>query len=369
MALAAMALAAGSPALVEYSVNARGYSLVALAAVVMASLTVRLRAAPGWRIGWVGWVICGVAGLYAVPIMIYAIAPLALLLLADPWSKARKRAGALGVALAAIGILTALLYWPVVAKSGLASITSNPFVTPMELGMVPGEMAARLAEMATMWTGSGSRLFVVFLCLGTVVSVFAVEKRGGNRMQLLAVAGIAVVLAAGFLQRRVAPVRVCLYLQAWMIAWACAAMGQLARTEAVRIVMAAGLMLLAGYDGYKVKKQPHLISEDPHTYVEAGAVAAHLVQAGVYEGDTAVMWNSSENLWPPLLYYLIQMQPDQGQVADWNGPESKRIFVLIGRSDKIEDFLQNRPEFLTIYDAPRLVEVTRNSLVYLAARR
>ena len=369
MALAAMALAAGSPALVEYSANARGYSLVALAAVLMGCLTVRLRRAPGWKMGWVGWVICGVAGLYAVPIMVYAIAPLALLLLADPCTEARKRVAPLGVAMVAMGIATAALYAPVVAKSGLAAITTNPFVTPMGLGTVPGEMAARFAEMATTWTGSGSGLFVAFLCVGTVASVFTVEKRGGNRMQLLALAGIAVLLAAGFLQRRVPPVRVCLYLQAWMIACACAAMGQLAATEWVRIAMAAALMLLAGYDGYRVKKQPLLISEDPHTFVDAGEVAAHLVQGGLYRGDTALIWNSSENLWPPLLYYLIQMQPEQGETVDWNDPASRRIFVLIERTDKIEDFLRSRPGFSELYEAPQLVEVTRNSCVYLARRR
>jgi len=199
--------------------------------------------------------------------------------------------------------------------------------------------------------------------------VFTVEKRGGNRMQLLALAGIVVVLAAAFLQRRVPPVRVCLYLQAWMIACACAAVGQLVRKEAVQITMAAGLMLLAGYDGYKVKKQPLLISEDPHTFVDAGEVAAHLVQAGVYRGDTAVIWNSAENLWPPLLYYLIQMEPENAQMVDWNDPASRRIFVLIERSDKIEDFLQSRPAFSNFYETPQLVEVTRNSLVYLARRR
>jgi hypothetical protein len=302
--------------------------------------------------------------------MVYAIAPVALLMLADRWDEARKRVAPLGVALAAMGIFTGLLYAPVVARSGVAAISANPFVTPMSLGAVPGELASRFSEISMMWRGDGSGLFVAFLCVGTALSLYTVEKRAGDRMQLLALAGIAVVLAAGFLQRRVAPVRVCLYLQAWMIACACGAAAQLvARKQGAQIAMAAGLILLAGYDGYKVKKQPLLISEDPHTFVEAGEVAAHLVQAGAFRGDTAVIWNSSENLWPPLLYYLIQMQPDVGQLADWNGPESRRIFVLIARTDRIEDFLRSRPDFLSLYETPQAVEVTRNSCLYLAEHR
>jgi hypothetical protein len=141
--------------------------------------------------------------MYAVPVMVYAMAPVALLMLADPWDEVTKRAAPLAAALVATGIITGLLYAPVVARSGLAAITSNPFVTPMSLGTVPGEVASRFIEMSMIWRGDGSGLFVAFLFAGTVLSVFTVEKRGGDRMQLLALAGIAVLLGAGFLQRRV----------------------------------------------------------------------------------------------------------------------------------------------------------------------
>lgn len=369
-AMAAMALAAASPIFVEYSVNGRGYTLLALAAVLMASLTVELRKSPGWKWGWVFWVLCGVAGLYAIPVMMYAIGPLVLLLLADRWPEARKRLGPMIVALVAMGILTALLYAPVVAKSGLASITANPFVAPMKIGAIPGEVAAAFKDTAAVWTGPGSELFVPFLCVGTLLCIVAVAWGGANILLLLPLAAIGVAVAGAFAQRHVPPPRVYIFLQAWMIACACAAIGSLARRkEWLRIGFAVMLGLLAVYDGYRVKKKPVLISEDPHTYIEAAHVAAELIRWGVCRGDTSMIWDFKENIWPPLLYYILRLHPDSAKAVAWNDPNSKVILILLYRADKVEDFLRGNPEFSQIYGEPRLVQMTANGGIYLARRR
>jgi hypothetical protein len=187
---------------------------------------------------------------------------------------------------------------------------------------------------------------------------------------LLPLAGIAVAVAGSFAQRHVPPPRVYIYLQAWMIACACAAIGNLARgKEWLRIALALMLMVLAACNGYRVKKQPVLISEDPRTYIEARRVALELIRWGVFRGDTSMIWDFKENIWPPLVYYLLHLHPDGGKTVSWNDPHSKAIFILIYRSDKIEDFLRGNPELSLAYGEPIMVQATANSWIYLARRR
>ncbi len=373
-AIAAMALAASSTALVEYSVNARGYTLIAFAATAMACLTMRLRESPGWKTGWILWVICGVAGLYAIPVMVYSIVPLALLLLADSRAVVRQRITSLAISLGTIGLIALLLYLPLIRESGLASITANPYVTPEALPLVWKDLAGRFAEVTTMWRGNGSMLFVPFLCAGTLLCVYAGARREGNRALLLGALAIAAVLALAFVQRRVAPPRVYLYLQVWMIACACAGAARLLRAiprpaKALEFIMALILICIAAENWLAVWKQPLLISEDPHTYVEAKEVAARVIGNGADQPDIAIIWNPKENLWPPFLYYFLQMHSWPGFPISWHDPNCKRVFILLGKSESIVDIVGRRPDFLRMYAPPSLLEETANGRVYMADRR
>ncbi len=314
--------------------------------------------------------ICGAAGLYAVPVMMYAIASTVLLLLADRWAEVKRRLFPLILALLAMAIATALLYAPVISRSGVSALVANPFVIPEGIGTIPAELAARCKDVAMTWGENASGLFVPFLCAGTLLCVFAVIWGGGDRFLLLAPAGIAVAVAAAFAQRRVAPGRAYIYLQPWMIACACAATAQLARQRRVwRIGVALILIAIAANNWFKVKNQPLLNSEDPHEYVEASQVAAKLIGWGLYRGDTAVVWDSAENLWPPLLYYLIQTRPEQGQTVAWRDSKSKTVFIVLSRNDGVDNFLRERPELASMYGAPELVGETANSNIYSARRR
>ena len=374
LSIAAMALAASSTALVEYSTNARGYSLIACMAAVMACVTVRLGKSPKWRTGWVVWTCCGVAGLYSVPTMLLAILPLTLLLLADRWAEVKQRLLPLSLSLLSTAVITVLLYEPVIATSGLAAITANPYVSPETLGTIPAEMSTRLGELAAMWGASAPAFFLPFLCLGTCLCAVAAAMRGSNRALLLSLLAIAVAIAMAFLQRRVAPARVYLYLQPWMIGCACAAIALLLnrftrRAKSLQLAVAILLLLLAADNWIKVKRQPLLISEDPHTFVEARQVAAELVARETPWPNIAMLWDSSENIWPPLLYYYIQLRPAGRSLASWDDRQCNAAFILLSPGDNLDAFLKRKPGFSQLYAPPQLIRETANSRVYLAEHR
>ena len=88
-ALLAAALVASSSTLVEYSTNARGYTLVALATVLV--FLAAARALETDSLGaWAAIAVAGALGLYAVPIMVYPLGGALLWLLVSGWLRGHK---------------------------------------------------------------------------------------------------------------------------------------------------------------------------------------------------------------------------------------------------------------------------------------
>ena len=127
-ALFAAAIVAASGVLVLYSTNARGYSLIVLAFLLLALVAIRLwnAAAPSL---WITFAIIAAAGMWAVPVMLYPLGAVALwialtFLIEERRPELRRLVIALGVA----GGLTLLAYAPVISREGIAAITRNKFV-------------------------------------------------------------------------------------------------------------------------------------------------------------------------------------------------------------------------------------------------
>src|SRR5688500_2353889 len=76
-ALVAAALVATSGMLVLYSTNARGYSLVALAFLLLLLLAMRLLAGAPTRL-WITFAIIAALGLWTIPVMLYPLGTVAV---------------------------------------------------------------------------------------------------------------------------------------------------------------------------------------------------------------------------------------------------------------------------------------------------
>lgn len=118
-ALVAAAVTAGIPALIDFSALARGYTMMTLAFVVALALAALRSDSPAVHVA-IGTAIA--IGAFAVPVMLFA----AVLLFV--WMALERRWRAIAVAAATAAIVTAILYTPVLAVSGIESLTSNPYV-------------------------------------------------------------------------------------------------------------------------------------------------------------------------------------------------------------------------------------------------
>ncbi len=120
-ALIAAALSATAPVLIDYSTDARGYTMlccfVLLCTAAMAEIT-----RSGKRSAIVLFSISAALGFYTVPVMLY---PFAMLVVWGLITPRRREAAIASVAAAA---LTIILYVPVMFVSGVSMLTSNPYV-------------------------------------------------------------------------------------------------------------------------------------------------------------------------------------------------------------------------------------------------
>ncbi|MFP3938218.1 MAG: hypothetical protein ACLFVW_07735, partial [Phycisphaerae bacterium] len=132
--VAAAALVGGSSLLVEYAANARGYSLVCLLTVLLIPAAADALRRPERYRPWIAMCVISALGALTIPIMAYPVGIVAVAVAAEAMLTHRRRRGmllrSLGVTLAATAGLTAVLYMPVFAVSGVESVFANRFVTP-----------------------------------------------------------------------------------------------------------------------------------------------------------------------------------------------------------------------------------------------
>src|SRR5213593_3439850 len=113
-ALLAAAFSASAPVLIDYSTDARGYTMLCCFVLICAAAMAEIIRSGSRSAAWV-FAISAALGFYTVPVMLY---PFVMLVV---WGR-RK---ALPAAIVAILVAVAL-YLPVLLISGLSSITSNP---------------------------------------------------------------------------------------------------------------------------------------------------------------------------------------------------------------------------------------------------
>lgn len=184
--LAAM-LVAVWPFLVGYSINARGYSLLAFFTLLLFALAPVLL--QGNRFAWLLAALLGGLGLFTVPVMLYALGVWFLWLVFLAWRQ-RGQAGmpfpALLAALAGCGLGMLLLagigYLPALVVSGPALLFGNPFVLPVGVETWQRTFWSAAAGVVNLTALDVPGWLRVLVAAGMLLSVFA--GRGGLARRL-----------------------------------------------------------------------------------------------------------------------------------------------------------------------------------------
>ena len=222
------ALVAAAPVLINYSSQARGYSILALISVASLILGYYLLEHKN-RVGWGVLSLLGAFGFYNLPIMLLPIGVLyvwmSLSHLFSPTSAPYRSRLEFFIYLAASAIgmigLTALAYLPIFVRSGFGLFFGNQFVASLSWRDFPATLMSRLQETWAEWTGAVPPVLVGLIIVGLFGSLF-LERRTGKSRFPMQVAALAWIVALLLLRRYNAWARIWVFLVPLVLMWAAA---------------------------------------------------------------------------------------------------------------------------------------------------
>ena len=365
-ALLAAALVASSSTMVEYSTNARGYTLVALATVLVFLAAARARETDS--IGaWAAIAVGGALGLYAVPIMVYPLGGALVWLLVSGGLEQRPLRPLLlrigGTSLAA-AILTLVLYAPVYAASGVRSVTANEFVEPRTWSTLLELFPEHVSDTVGTWTRDIPLAGALVLGLGLLAGLVATPWISRFRVPtLLTVAAWSLVVLA--VQRVMPYTRVWLFLVPLVAVTVAGFYGWLLERRTWGVRAAPALAVAAALAGSLLVLSADSVRESRETgaLLDAPAVAAFL--AAELETDDRILATGSDTI---LEYYLGRLGVDANPLLYTDEPRA-RTFVVVNvlGGQTIDDMLGQlqSPEEL---GEPKLLTSFESGLVYLVER-
>lgn len=362
VALAVALAVCGSSALIEYSTNARGYSLLALFTVVCVGLAIGLCDEPTRKRRWLSLGVAAALGAYVVPVMVLPFAGIALALLGVAIRSGRvARLGWLTMT-ATTGVLTALFYLPVVLVSG-ASVLSGAGGTAYD---VLGKQVTSFAEMFggawNLWCRHGGTALPVLVGLGLVYFVVGCARARAARAFVPIVVVAASLAAAGGLQ---APMPARTWLFALPLVLVCAIGGLLGLGGAGRLAVfkrGVGALAAATLVLMPMLRVPFLtrLCSEPGGLVEVDEALEECQAFGMDRCAVVAPYN------PAMVYYMQQRGITAIPLAD--APPVERV-VIVGTSFKPLADLWHQGVVGYERFAPALpAKVLSNGAVYFADR-
>jgi 4-amino-4-deoxy-L-arabinose transferase-like glycosyltransferase len=328
-ALLAVAIVSSSGILVLYSTSARGYSLIALAFLLLVLIAIRLlKGATAHQ--WVAFALVGSLGLWTIPVMLYPLGTIALwFAISAGMEGKRAEVIRLAVALGVTAALTLLLYSPILAGPGLEALTRNRFVTPTGWSEFASALSDTIVEALRSWS-LGVPLAFSLMLLGFVV-IALLKHRAISRFRS-SLPFVAFVWCAALLivTRRAPFPRVWLWLLPLAASLAAAGIVYASeRWSSTRSVIehrigAIAVILAIGFASFVVTSFAVLLSRDTGTFREAEDAAAAL-SAVLRPGDRVLAGIPTNG---PLDYYLHRHGIDRAHLSLDEG-QARRVFVIV----------------------------------------
>ena len=165
------ALTAVAPAMIEYSTQARGYTLLTLLFLIAFVSATYLRERLSIT-AWIIFIISFILGFYTIPTMLYASGVVALwLLFAAPQQRRKSLFMELTLASVAIAIGTFLLYSPAMLRSGYKCLFANQELGRLSFARFLRSNARNLLFTAQCWTGWRYVPFIVVVGLCVLAAI------------------------------------------------------------------------------------------------------------------------------------------------------------------------------------------------------
>jgi hypothetical protein len=369
--LIAAALVAASDPLVSYSVNARGYTLLALFTLLLAAAAHGV-ASRGLASDWLAFTIIPPLGFFTVPIMLYPFGGVVA------WLLLRKLMGrAKGVRLdrslvsgLAAGALTALFYSPTIFRMGVRAVTSNQFVKPRLFAEVVRDLPPSLLEVWAQWNldipGPVTAALLAAWLAGLIVPS---PLRAGARSMTGLLLTIAAFSLAVVLYQSVVPFdRVWLFLlPVYQVAVACGLAALATRPARGRAVVPVFAVGLAAALSWLVARSPEIPKDSARLTINAGPEIVERLRDRLGPGVAVVAELPCE---APLKYYFLVNGLPVEPLYDYRIAAARRIYVAVNKPNgqTPESVLRFNKVALRGGEGPQLVEDFGKSALYVVDR-
>ena len=356
--LIAAALAATSASLVLYSTSARGYTIVCCLTLGGALIAVRLPRRENTA-AWAVLALCATIGVWTIPVMLYPLCGIAL------WLWAEARAGdtvipprmmkeRLRWTTTAILSGVALLYLPVIARSGIALVVGNRFVRPQSRSSFFAELPGFYGSVWSDWTRGWPWWMSLVMGAGLVAATMV---RGARARRTVSLSGAAIVAASLLLvaNGRIPYVRVWLYLLPLALVGAGGGLVQLWRRiarmvpslgtrRASAVALLSTLVVTAGAGAAGTVSSRVVWSANDTGVFPAAEMTANELLSRSHRGDRVIATAPSDL---PLEYYLVRSEA--GRALLGSTPDSaQRIWVVVNEVEQHDvNVLLRRAEIMT----------------------
>jgi Dolichyl-phosphate-mannose-protein mannosyltransferase len=375
VALVGAALVASASVLIEFSTNARGYTIVALDFMLLLALATRL-VESGNTAEWLLFALLGAIGFWTVPTMLYAYGTVVVWLGATMLARGRRllvlrRLVPSVVCAAAVSLL---LYAPIIASSGPGALVSNEFVGSRSWSSFTANLPDTAASVLRGWRRDVPLPLAV--ALGIAFGVALVLHRRLSRFALPPAVAAVVWIGPVLLAQRVVPYeRVWLFLLPPYLITAAAGAVFLLRPLGARAAAATATALvlavvLAGsLSGYAAASRSVYRSEDTSTFRDSDPVASLLVRR-LRPGDKILVAPPADAV---LEYQLDRRGLDSAGLLYWARPGRTTCFFVVvktGPRDYPLPHVLADPRLRGVELAPaRVVGRFSGSVVYETTRR
>lgn len=369
-ALIAAALVASSGVLALYSTNARGYSIVVLAFLVLVLIAARLIHAPSARL-WAAFAITSAIGVWTVPVMLYPLGAAALWLALSLAVDGRKRELAwLAGALAAGVALTLIVFGPVFSRAGITAIARTNLAAPTEWTQFLGDLAMAGWDTLRSW-GLGLPPVVYAAVLAAAATALARHKQLTSFRVGLPLA--AFVWSAWLLVATHRAPSPRIWLWCFPVLAALAGAGLVSVLEqskravrvAAQVPFVAALIAVGGAASVAASGAV-LQTRDTGTFVDAEATAMQLAPI-LRPGDRVIAAIPTSG---PLAYYFHRLGIDPAYLR-LDEADAQRLIVVVneGENETAEEVLQDPAARDTVRFVSSVIAERSLSKVLLFERR
>lgn len=331
-----------APVLVDYSVNARGYTLLALFTLWNFTLAVSLSRKGNFFL-WFLLAIFGALGLYTVPVFVYSLA-MVYFWMAFVWLSGRLppvRRATFPLALFVSGSLTltlaGLFYLPVFLNSGVSAVIANQWIEPVAREWFLPTLQSRLSETWQEWTHAVHPVLVGLYLIGWFAGCFFHRRLSTLSVPLQV--GLLVLPVVVFIQRPNPWAKIWLFLVPLMLLWASAGLAFLLQNvlplrwrKSALVVIA--LVMLASSGIWVSQQAP--VGEKRYGDVEQ---AVRYLKSEIQKGDIVIITAPED---APLWYYFYQYELPQELIR--RDVPFRRAFVLVSTAHQqtLEQVIRER---------------------------